>query len=413
MGETACDDNTPIPDWFTLDIEEIYEKLNPRTKQGQLHQRDWRKRAIDGNGKPLSSIGLVANRLLKVLTGKKLIPDTPLNSKLQSKKVERQQQRQEFMEIGRNLPALTIVQKFLSENIVLPVNADGSVIDVESISVNIGARVIMLAVEPESYSSLNNIFASPEKDARRAQIDDKSLSFNEKWNSLANCFMNAEDFAPENEWAEMDSRIIDVDPHLPPSKPWSGEELCKHFRSLKTKFALVDEVFCRSGNLEAGADVDEADRFDGHIRRLLPNESEDLKVLLLFAFWAFDKKPPKFISRAKPLVEQFDSSAVASGNNNSTDEKQRKKIRVGHDTEALAKAVSSLASSQEEQEQRVQLLQEQKKREKGQEKRDFQSWRRSECERFLTGDVELPPETKAKLQDKMTQLAEDFLKDNF
>ncbi len=45
VGETACDDNTPIPDWFTLDIEEIYEKLNPRTKQGQLHQRDWQKRA--------------------------------------------------------------------------------------------------------------------------------------------------------------------------------------------------------------------------------------------------------------------------------------------------------------------------------------------------------------------------------
>ncbi len=58
----------------------------------------------------------------------------------------------------------------------------------------------------------------------------------------------------------------------------------------------MDEVFCRSGNLEAGADVDEADRFDGHIRRLLHNESEDLKVLLLFAFWAFNKKPPKFIS---------------------------------------------------------------------------------------------------------------------
>ncbi len=114
---------------------------------------------------------------------------------------------------------------------MLPVNADGDVIDVESISisVNIGARIIMLDVEPESYSSLNNIFASPEKDARRAQIDDKSLSFNEKWNSLANCFMNAEDFAPENEWAEKDSRIIDVDPHLPPSKPWSGEELYKHF----------------------------------------------------------------------------------------------------------------------------------------------------------------------------------------
>jgi hypothetical protein len=33
------------------------------------------------------------------------------------------------------------------------------------------------------------------------------------------------------------------------------------------KFALVDEVFCHSGNFEAGANIDEADQFDGHIRR--------------------------------------------------------------------------------------------------------------------------------------------------
>ncbi len=44
--------------------------------------------------------------------------------------------------------------------------------------------------------------------------------------------------------------------------------------------------------------------------------------LLLFAFWAFDKKPPKFISHAKPVLEQFDSSAVASENNDSSEAKQ-------------------------------------------------------------------------------------------
>jgi hypothetical protein len=31
------------------------------------------------------------------------------------------------------------------------------------------------------------------------------------------------------------------------------------FCNLKTKFALVDECFCRSGNLEAVADIFEAD----------------------------------------------------------------------------------------------------------------------------------------------------------
>jgi hypothetical protein len=81
------------------------------------------------------------------------------------------------------------------------------------------------------------------------QIDDKSLSFNEKWNSLADCFMNADDFLPENEWAHLDSSIQDVDPRQPPISPWTREQLQKHFCTLKTKFALVDKCFCHSGNL--------------------------------------------------------------------------------------------------------------------------------------------------------------------
>ena len=96
--------------------------------------------------------------------------------------------------MGSNPPAVIIVQKFLSENICMPVKADGVVIDADSIPINIGAWIIMLAVEPDSYLALNEIFASPVKEAQQAQIDDKSLSINEKWNSLADCFMNADDF---------------------------------------------------------------------------------------------------------------------------------------------------------------------------------------------------------------------------
>jgi len=176
------------------------------------------------------------------------------------------------------------------ENISIMVNADGTVIDVDSINVNHVARVIMLAVEPESYSALNDIFVAPDKELQRAHIDNKNLSFNEKWILLANCFMNIVDFLPENECADYDQRIFNVDPCFPPTTPWTGEELCKHFCNLKTKFALVDEGFCWSGNLDAGADIDEASRFDGHIRRLLLNESYDVHTMLLFAFWAFDKK---------------------------------------------------------------------------------------------------------------------------
>jgi hypothetical protein len=98
---------------------------------------------------------------------------------------------------------------------------------------------------------------------------------------------------------------------------------------LKTEFALVDEVFCRSGNLEAGADIGKAVHFDGHIRGLLPNESSTMHKLLLFAFLAFDKKPPKFISCAKPVAEQFDTSQGLDAAAPDDGAKERKRFRWG------------------------------------------------------------------------------------
>ncbi len=162
------------------------------------------------------------------------------------------------------------------------------------------------------------------------------------------------------------------------------------------------------GNLEAGADIDEADRFDGHIRRLLLNESSDVHTMLLFAFWAFDKKPPKFISWAKPVDEQFDTSTEVSAQN----VKQKKSWPVKHG-EALAVAVSSLAPSKEEQKERILLLGEELLKKRSQENRQYQSWKHSECEKFLSSDIDLPPNVKEQLQAKMTKLAEEFLNDNF
>jgi hypothetical protein len=183
---------------------------------------------------------------------------------------------------------------------------------------------------------------------------------------------------------------------------------------LKTKFALVDEVFCRSGNLEAGADIDEADRFDGHIRMLLPNESPDMWKLLLFAFWVFDKAPPKFISRAKPEDQQFDTSAPASDKVAKEDKDgSRKRMRAVKDSESLAKAVASLASSKEEQKEKLKLLREQQLHVKDEKERKKFSWKRSECEKFLMASIPLNVDTKEKLQSKMNELAENFLNDNF
>jgi hypothetical protein len=85
--------------------------------------------------------------------------------------------------------------------------------------------------------------------------------------------------------------LENIDPRVPPTTAWTGEQLRKIFRTLKSHFAKVDE---------AGADVEEVDRFMGHGGRLLPEESDDVHNIMLFAFWAFDKHPPQFITHAKP-----------------------------------------------------------------------------------------------------------------
>jgi hypothetical protein len=182
----------------------------------------------------------------------------------------------EFLQLNQNLYAGQLIKKFLVENILLPINADGEVLGTSVIGVNLLARVIMLAAEPESFQQLTEIFSAPEKDSHRAQVDNKALSFNEKRNSLANNFFNAPNFQPENTFTDANLWIIDIDPCLPPVTPWTGESLRKTFCELKTKFALVDDMFSCSGNLEAGADIDEADCFDGHIKRVLQNESPTL-----------------------------------------------------------------------------------------------------------------------------------------
>ncbi len=105
-----------------------------------------------------------------------------------------------------------LIQKFLMDNILVPRDVDGNVVDVNIISANLGAR-IMMAVDPDSYMSLNEIFAASDKEARRAQIDDIL--------------------------AAKDSHIQDVDPWSAYTAPLTKEELQKHFCSLKTKFALL------------------------------------------------------------------------------------------------------------------------------------------------------------------------------
>ncbi len=65
-ADIPSDDNISIPNWCELDLELIYDHLNPRTKQGITQSRSCRKKAADVMGRPLSSIGIVVNWLLVI-----------------------------------------------------------------------------------------------------------------------------------------------------------------------------------------------------------------------------------------------------------------------------------------------------------------------------------------------------------
>jgi hypothetical protein len=62
-----------------------------------------------------------------------------------------------------NIEHVTLVRKSLSENLILPKDINGKVI--EPITVNVSARLLMLAVDPESHTALNDKYSAPAKEA--------------------------------------------------------------------------------------------------------------------------------------------------------------------------------------------------------------------------------------------------------
>lgn len=335
---------------------------------------------------------------------------------MQVQKNDRLAQKIEFRNIaydGNGEENITFVRLFCLQNFVQPQTADGQYINANELETNLGARIIMLAVEPDSLNALVEIFAAPTKEARRAQIDDKQNSFSEKWDNIANNFFNAEDFQPDNLWGLFDARINNIDPRKKPTTAWTGEQLRKFFRELKTKFALVDDYYCRSGNLEAGTNIEQADMFYTHVLRIVANPRSTLNNILLFAFWAFDQKPPKFISRTQPFHNQFDSSDPNVENPTNQNVKSRKRAMVAEDNgQMLAEAVASLAPKDDETTLKMRWLAESVERQqtlKAMEKYNFQ---RENLEKLLKNE-DLLESVRDRVKEKLNQLATDFLDKHF
>ena len=101
-----------------------------------------------------------------------------------------------------------------------------------------------------------------------------------------------------------------------------------------------------------------------------------------------------------------------SSSSTSTEPPLHKRSKTTNDSEALAHAESYLAPSKEEQEQRMLLLTEEARHKRNKENRDYLSWKRSECEKFLSDGITLPQDIKDKMQNKMAKLAQAFLNVN-
>jgi ABC-type phosphate/phosphonate transport system substrate-binding protein len=59
------------------------------------------------------------------------------------------------------------------------------------------------------------------------------------------------------------------------------------------------------------------------------------------------------------------------------------------------------------------LLEKQECNQDSQEQRDLFDWKRKQLDGFLAISDNLPPETKEEIQQRMAELAQNFLKDNF
>jgi hypothetical protein len=153
-----------VPDWNNLNITEIYIQLNPYTQAEKIYQRGWRKKVVDCNGKPLHSVGVVGNQLLKKLVTRKLIPNIPLNIKLPTRKGDRLSQLEYLRTmINDNVNQLSFVRKFLCDNIMVSINGDGEAEKPHHININLQARIIMLANDPSSCAILEEILLSQKK----------------------------------------------------------------------------------------------------------------------------------------------------------------------------------------------------------------------------------------------------------
>lgn len=217
----ACAVRFPV--WKDLSFGEIYDVLNP-TKEGEAKEKLWSAHAVNIRGKALAP-RTVLNAVLKKQKALGKIPQIAENDKTQTNIGARSTQRESFACQSLSDEQLEDFHAFLRTQIKPCLNQEGAATPAIDIPVNVGARIVMLAVEADSLNDISAIFASPAKGDRRAVLDDKSLRTGPQWEGIASNYINASNWAPENPF---DDRLIEhIDPRSPPPVEMSGLEVTK------------------------------------------------------------------------------------------------------------------------------------------------------------------------------------------
>ena len=69
--------------------------------------------------------------------------------------------------------SIQFVRKYLIDNIAIPTNIEGTIVDANHVTINLACRAVMLGHDPTSSATLSDIYSAPPPEERRARLDDK------------------------------------------------------------------------------------------------------------------------------------------------------------------------------------------------------------------------------------------------
>jgi hypothetical protein len=227
-----------------------------------------------------AKLGIQANKVIRLLKSKGFLHEGD-GKVLAKKKQDQQAQRSKFLNLSREGLELLRMEMF---NFANPMVSDEGLehLNIYDVPKNLRARVWHLASDPRAVGYLEFIFGGVNKQARRAQLDDKTSRAINNWQILCDDFFNSPSWCPENEFE--DSRLVDIDPSMPPAEPFAPEKLRKLFSKMRSDYSTFHDRYHRSGQLVEGDD-DFFEKFSGS------------DAVYLYAHLMFKGLPPKFCTR--------------------------------------------------------------------------------------------------------------------